>query len=471
MSSNNASANTKKAIAQIYTAIDSHSYSKAVKLCQNLPPDNKLGQSLLAHAYAKLAPPNRYKALETIYTLLSTCTSGEEKIEWPELERELKYAILMERRNNDDSSLSTVTAASSSSKPSSRPSGKKAKGKKTVTSQASKNSPKRLDISKVVPQEWDWIDLLDDNSTIELPNVPVPKSQVAFGSSDDATIRHTLTATLKVLRLPITTFQLNCNDDSEETIWEHGLAVWMRQSHLGNIKQDDAWLESLLPKAKKQQWDKRKSNENDEIAKKVQILRNIGRDNEATTLLKDTLRQYPDDWEYWDLLFAVDSAASAEAFLAESIRNHPELRGPRLMELKRNPSPQLCMEYGEKFCERALCAHSDILEYLRIMHDDESLIKWSRQLTSAGHDSDKADQLDNALHRRKLRKYIFGVKVQFTLLGASSELIGWKTLARQWKIYKDFESTLHLDQVMRRERTAFGILTLLHVGSKGRPPS
>lgn len=372
-------------------------------------------------------------------------------MEWPELVREIKYAIPMERRRSREDGPSSAGGAAAS-KPLPRSGGKKSKGKKASETQtaASSKSSNHLDISSIIPEDWDWIDVLDDDSTIEWPKVPLPKSKVMFGSNDDETIRHTLTTTLKTLRLHITAYQLNCNDNENESMWEHGLVVWMRLSHLGDDLQNDAWLESLLSDTAKQHWAKRKLNENDEIAKKVQILRNIGRDNEAKSLVRDTLRQYPDDWEYWDLLFSIESEATAEAFLGEVMSKHPDLRGPRLVELKRKPSPHLIINYGDKFCEKAQCTHQDVLKFLKDLQNDDSLIAWSRQLTSAGLDSEGASQLDDSLRRRMLRKYIFGVKVQFTLLKEAdntSALIDWKTIAGQWKIYKDFESTLNLDQV------------------------
>jgi hypothetical protein len=472
-------ATTKKTINQIYSALESHSYAKAVKLCQNLPANHRLGQALLAHACAKLAPQGRYKALETIHSLL---TSSGSTISWPELEREMKYAVLMERRNQNEGTSIVPAGAGAGSGPIKTPApstkqsagGKKSKGKKAASGSQSSNSSKVSLVRNVVPEDWDWIDVLDDDPTIALADIPIPSCKTIYDPTEDLTIRHTLYASLKALRLPITAYQLNCTDDEQDVVWEHALAVWMRQGCIGDMEKNDEWLAGRLPDELKRLWDNRKTSDVDEVTKKVQIFQNIGRREDANTFLRESLRQYPDDWDYWKLLFATEVEASAEIFLDEMIAEHPDLRGPLLVKLHRKPTPQLLMKYGEAFCERALCSHGDIRAYLNNMKGNDVLVEWSRDMTKRVLESDLPSQ-DAASRRRMLQRFIFAVKVQFSLQRKQDEtgismLIDWKILAKQWTLYKDFESTLKLDQVRRERKIAIlmHLLTLLLSGPKGR---
>jgi tetratricopeptide (TPR) repeat protein len=379
----------------------------------------------------------------------------------------MKYAVLMERRNQTEGTGIVVAGAATNAgsiptrttAPAAKAGeAKKSKGKKVVPgNQSSQTSKMSSSVSNVIPDDWDWIDVLDDDPTIALTDIPIPSAKTIYDPTEDLTIRHTLSASLKNLRLPITAYQLNCMDDEQDVVWEHALAVWMRQGYMGDLEMNDEWLAGMLPEAWKRLWDTRKPSDIDEVAKKVHILQNIGRRDEALAFLQASLRQYPDDWDYWKLFFSTEvETSAAENFLDEMIAEHPDLRGPILVKLQRQPSPQLLMQYGEAFCERALCTHADIRSYLDNMKGNNVLLDWSCDMTKSVVEADLSGQ-DAASRRRILQKFIFAVKVQFSLQTGQDEkamsmLIGWEILAKHWTMYKDFESTLKIDQV-RKEKT------------------
>jgi N-acetyltransferase B complex (NatB) non catalytic subunit len=222
-SSSSANSSSSRALNLIYSALDSHHYTRAIKLCLAYQQSSSahhaaanysvtvsttndaLVMALLAHAYAKSG--QRYKAMRTIHQLF-----GFDPTIFPELQLELLYASILQESlpaassSNEGNSSSSTTASTT-------PGGSAKKGKKK-SNDSTVNSLSTTPPSVTIPtsKDWDLIDQLDTPSTwpvdwetrIPPPNAPLAK--IVTGTLL-GTLSMTLTA---VLRLPLTAYQLYC---------------------------------------------------------------------------------------------------------------------------------------------------------------------------------------------------------------------------------------------------------------------
>jgi N-acetyltransferase B complex (NatB) non catalytic subunit len=220
-----ANSSSSRALNLIYSALDSHHYTRAIKLCLAYQQSSSahhatashsvtvstsndaLIMALLAHAYAKSG--QRYKAMRTIHQLF-----GFDPTVFPELQLELLYASILQESlpaatsSNEGNSSSNTTASTT-------PGGSTKKGKKksndgTLTSPST--YPPSVPITTSFSTDWDLIDQLDTPPTwpvdwetrIPPPNAPLAKLVTG-------TLLGTLSMTLSaVLRLPLTAYQLYC---------------------------------------------------------------------------------------------------------------------------------------------------------------------------------------------------------------------------------------------------------------------
>lgn len=150
----------------VYVALDSHQYSRAIKLCLALPKDNILGQALLAHAYNKTS--QRYKALLVLQSIL-----GEEGFQ--ELQLECKYAKeAWEAENASAGTPQTPAPPAASSKK-----GKKGK-KKPAAPSASAAPLKPAPPSSETARRWSLVDHLDKPPDIDEKWETLPPSESAI---------------------------------------------------------------------------------------------------------------------------------------------------------------------------------------------------------------------------------------------------------------------------------------------------
>ncbi|KAL7557703.1 hypothetical protein ACA910_018499 [Epithemia clementina (nom. ined.)] len=211
----------------IYAALDSHQFSRAIKLCLALPTSFLIGQALLAHAYAKSS--QRYKALVVIQGIF-----GSEG--FPELQLEIKYAL--ERRQDAEVAVGSSQTNSSLIQPSqaatpARKGGKKGKKKPTVkATSAHAISPNASLETQDEIKDFDWIDQLD--SPPNLPNnweETLPPRE----PPSDHTLLATISMTLTSLRLQLTAYQMYMwciatNSNDLELVCKTyllGLSVWI----------------------------------------------------------------------------------------------------------------------------------------------------------------------------------------------------------------------------------------------------
>ena len=245
---------SSKSLQPIYMALESHQYSRAIKLCST-QQSSPINRALLAHAFAKSS--QRAKALATIQSLFLGGAGGgggadsSSAVCFPELQLELKYALALEEEpelalSNQHQSAQQqqqqTTGGSASKKP-----GKKGKKKglsaaagagPSSSSGASvkKKHPGTLQPSSVVPSDWDLIDQLD--TPPQLPKDWEQQLPAANIITPDPTLLATLSMTMTgVLHLPLTAYQLYCwaltcdhLDASEELLYTRrafllGLAV------------------------------------------------------------------------------------------------------------------------------------------------------------------------------------------------------------------------------------------------------
>lgn len=174
---------------QVYVALDSHQYNRAIKLCLALPKTNILGQALLAHAYAKSS--QRYDALRTIQSILGTDA-------FPEVQLELKYSLETEE--------SSVNATAPILGPiSSKKANKKGKKKHSTAAVP----PVAVSAPSAKQSDFDLIDRLDH------PPVLPENWEIVPAATDQTPTDHTVLATLSMtmlnqLNLPLTAYQLYC---------------------------------------------------------------------------------------------------------------------------------------------------------------------------------------------------------------------------------------------------------------------
>lgn len=151
----------------IYVALDSHQYSRAVKLASALPPSNLLGQALLAHALLKSGAVN--KALIVIKSLLW--------FDSVELEYEIARLDIGSSSVEESSSKPQSTTKQSHHQPKSKKGSKNRKGSKTaaaavttpepsVSSQEQKDLVEHLMSPLEFPPEWDQVAVKADKQVI-----------------------------------------------------------------------------------------------------------------------------------------------------------------------------------------------------------------------------------------------------------------------------------------------------------------
>jgi len=241
---------SSKSLQPIYMALESHQYSRAIKLClaQQSSPINR---ALLAHAYAKSS--QRAKALATIQSLFlgDAAPDSSSTVCFPELQLELKYALALEEEpelasSNQHQSAQQQQQQTAGGSASKKP-GKKAKKKgssaagaagasSSLGAGAKKKHLGTLQASSVVPSDWDLIDQLD--TPPQLPEDWEQQLPAAHIITPDPTVLATLSMTMTgVLHLPLTAYQLYCwaltcdpLDASEELLYTRrafllGLAV------------------------------------------------------------------------------------------------------------------------------------------------------------------------------------------------------------------------------------------------------
>jgi tetratricopeptide (TPR) repeat protein len=185
----------------IYVALDSHQYSRAVKLCLALPKGHALGQALLAHAYYKSG--QRWKALVVLRDnlLFSGSSSLGSALIFPELAFEVQHHAIGE---TEESSSIGCSGGAGSSKTAADLSGRR-KGKKkgpTSTSNKASNAQKNTTLPP--------LDVLD---ALEQPRFPLHEDWDSLPANYsltavDTTTLDTFMITLQSLRLPLTCFQL-----------------------------------------------------------------------------------------------------------------------------------------------------------------------------------------------------------------------------------------------------------------------
>jgi hypothetical protein len=190
-----------KGLHPVYAALESHQYTRAIKLCQQQPATNTLAVALLAHAYAKSG--QRFKALVTIQSIF-----GSDTTVFPELHLEIQYAAVLEDGGEQPTSR-TLPPAPSQQATKKLTTAKK--GKKKQSQPQSQPVPLKISTSStLVPEDWDLIDQLETPPTLPADweqRLPPPNGAV----QPDATLLATLSMTmLSWLKLPLTAYQLYC---------------------------------------------------------------------------------------------------------------------------------------------------------------------------------------------------------------------------------------------------------------------
>ena len=152
----------ERALRPIYNAIDSHNYTKAIKLCSSKPScDWAIVLSLKAHALERCG--RTLESLEVLRALLVQ-REGCEGMDWSELEERIWVWRVTTSPEEQEKSSSVSLGSNSNATASSKP--KKGAGKKGKSSSQSKqgNSAAKSVVSQhnsLVSSELDMIDILD----------------------------------------------------------------------------------------------------------------------------------------------------------------------------------------------------------------------------------------------------------------------------------------------------------------------
>ena len=148
----------------IYAALDSHQYTRAIKLASALPDSNVIGKALLAHAYSKSG--QRYQSLLTLKKIVGPS--------FFELQQELALC--------PEAAQEASNAAATKSNQTSEKKGKKGKKGKAAPKSSTSNpvtsaenpSPKELDIfdqlsqPPILPKDWNELPPADQAITDEV---------------------------------------------------------------------------------------------------------------------------------------------------------------------------------------------------------------------------------------------------------------------------------------------------------------
>lgn len=174
----------------IYSALDAHQFSRAIKLAAALPDSNVLGKALLAHAYTR--SNHRHSAILTLNKIL-----GES---FYEIQQELNFDL--ESTQERHRIASGNSAASPAPEPTSSSGNKKGKKGKKKPAAA---PPKQQTPSPAATLDIDLIDQL--NTAPSLPEKLDAFPPVSEAITDETTLA-TLAVSLQSLKCPLTTYQL-----------------------------------------------------------------------------------------------------------------------------------------------------------------------------------------------------------------------------------------------------------------------
>ena len=187
---------TSSKLHPIYQALESHQYSRAIKLCLAQPDSALLAKTLLAHAYAKSG--QRYKALLALQTIL-----GPDNCQryFPELRIEMAYSLDRQQEPTKPAATTAPTPAKKIGKK-----GKK-KGSSATTAATSRTNEVQTAVSQPPAlEDWDLIDQLDTPPTLPDNWEELPPPQ---GAPTDETLLSTMAMTMgNLLGLKLTVFQL-----------------------------------------------------------------------------------------------------------------------------------------------------------------------------------------------------------------------------------------------------------------------